>query len=480
MVNEKWHLVVSFKTELLSEYLIHKGYREELHKLIPRIGIMKNRMILDNDIYVDLNEIEEIQKKLSENFILYSNEAYNAIQKQANILLNTSEDIAINFKNSDTNKKLSLELKRFFKEYQKSLGAIGIPTTIDLKLEREILTYLEESKIKDVQKAFLELAVSNKPIETNKEYEELLDIAIKIQDNKLSLNSQELMNLVNKHCKKYGWIHSTLFLGDIYDEEKIINELESIKNPREIKEKLLKQREAKLQEANKIIKMISSNKGKEEAKFLQKAVYFRTVRLEWMNKACFIIRPILEESVKRLDIKFEDILYITPDELIESLEKEKLMVRKEVIKEREKGYGMISDNQKEYIILTGNELMKLKKIFSKHISDEKIIGIIASKGKIKGKVVIVKDRSELYKVKKDDILVTPLTTPDFVIAMKKASAIITDLGGVTSHAAIVARELRKPCIVGTTNATKVLKDGDIIEINDENGEINIIKKSILN
>ncbi len=477
MANEKWHLVVSFKTELLSEYLIHKGYREELHKLIPRIGIMKNRMILDNDIYVDLNEIEEIQKKLSENFILYSNEAYDAIEKQANVLLNTSEDIARSFKNSDTNKKLSLQLKRFFKEYQKSLGAIGIPTTIDLKLEQEILRYLEESKIKDIQKAFLELAVSNKLIETNKEYEELLDIAIKIQDNQLSSNSQELMNLVKEHCKKYGWIHSTLFLGDIYDEEKIINELKYIKNPRVIKEKLLKQREVKQQEANKIIKMISSNKGKEEAKFLQKAVYFRTARLEWMNKTCFIIRPILKEGARRLGINFEDVLYITSDELIESLEKGKLIIRKEVIKERERGYGMVSDNKQEYVIFTGNDLMGLKKKFSKDMDDKRIVGIVASKGKIKGRVVIVKDRSELYKVKKDDILVAPLTTPDFVIAMKKASAIITDLGGITSHAAIVSRELGKPCIVGTRNATKLLKDGDIIEINDENGEINIIKKA---
>ena len=74
-----------------------------------------------------------------------------------------------------------------------------------------------------------------------------------------------------------------------------------------------------------------------------------------------------------------------------------------------------------------------------------------------------------------EILVSPMTTPDFIPAMRKAGAIITDEGGITCHAAIVSRELKKPCIIGTRIATKILKNGDYVKVNATNGIIRIIK-----
>jgi len=78
---------------------------------------------------------------------------------------------------------------------------------------------------------------------------------------------------------------------------------------------------------------------------------------------------------------------------------------------------------------------------------------------------------------KGDILVSYMTNPDITEAISKASAIITDIGGLTSHAAIIAREFKIPCIIGTRIATQVLNDGDIISMNLENGEVKIVKKN---
>ena len=72
---------------------------------------------------------------------------------------------------------------------------------------------------------------------------------------------------------------------------------------------------------------------------------------------------------------------------------------------------------------------------------------------------------------------TEMTAPSFVPMMKRAAAIVTDEGGITCHAAIVAREIKKPCIVGTKNATKVLKDGDMVEVNAERGIVTILNKT---
>ncbi len=73
-----------------------------------------------------------------------------------------------------------------------------------------------------------------------------------------------------------------------------------------------------------------------------------------------------------------------------------------------------------------------------------------------------------------DILVCAMTTPDYVPLMKKASAIVTDLGGMLSHAAIIARELGKPCVVATKNATQVLKEGEMVEVDADSGTIILV------
>lgn len=98
-------------------------------------------------------------------------------------------------------------------------------------------------------------------------------------------------------------------------------------------------------------------------------------------------------------------------------------------------------------------------------------GMPASPGITSGKVQIIKSASEINKVKQGDVLVTEMTNPDFVPAMRRATAIVTDRGGATSHAAIVSRELGIPAIVGTEVATSMLKNGEIITINGYEGKI---------
>lgn len=110
----------------------------------------------------------------------------------------------------------------------------------------------------------------------------------------------------------------------------------------------------------------------------------------------------------------------------------------------------------------------------KTVTEEKtgrilVKGETASGGVTSGPVKIILDAQKLDKIQKGDIMVTTMTNPDMVPAMQKAAAIVTDEGGLTSHAAIVSREMGIPCIVGTEIATKVLKDGQIITVNATHG-----------
>ncbi|RJQ35710.1 phosphoenolpyruvate synthase [Candidatus Microgenomates bacterium] len=98
-------------------------------------------------------------------------------------------------------------------------------------------------------------------------------------------------------------------------------------------------------------------------------------------------------------------------------------------------------------------------------------GSPASPGIASGPARIIKSANEINKVLAGEVLVAPQTNPDYVPAMKKSVAIVTDFGGRTSHAAIVSRELGVPAVVGTTNATKLIKEGSIITVDGTKGEI---------
>lgn len=144
-------------------------------------------------------------------------------------------------------------------------------------------------------------------------------------------------------------------------------------------------------------------------------------------------------------------------------------------------------NFNEWKLILGNRALQIIKSFNKSLLEgvgrKEIKGQVANPGFYRGYTKIIpfdlrKDiTKEISKMKKGDILVTGSTGPEMIIACKKAGAIITEEGGICSHAAIVSREVGVPCIIGTKIATQVLKDGDLVEVDANQGIVKIIKKA---
>lgn len=139
-------------------------------------------------------------------------------------------------------------------------------------------------------------------------------------------------------------------------------------------------------------------------------------------------------------------------------------------------WGM--ENNKLYIVqsrpvttLNKEEKGEVRQIDPAKVGKFLLEGLAASPGVGKGPVKIIGKASEINRVKQGDILVAIMTNPDFVPAMKRASAILTDEGGRTSHAAIVSRELGIPAVVGSGQATKILKDGEVITVDGSEGRV---------
>lgn len=121
--------------------------------------------------------------------------------------------------------------------------------------------------------------------------------------------------------------------------------------------------------------------------------------------------------------------------------------------------------EKQFYTLTQQSL-------SEHITQ--LTGYIANKGIAHGTVKVIHKISDFKTFNEGDVLVSSMTRPEMVPLMKKACAFVTDEGGITSHAAIISREMNKPCIIGTKIATQVLKNGDHIEVDAEKGMVTII------
>jgi len=131
-------------------------------------------------------------------------------------------------------------------------------------------------------------------------------------------------------------------------------------------------------------------------------------------------------------------------------------------------------------LLSGVTTSDVEKHFGVMLQQEDVVhvdeikGQIAQKGIVRGKVRRVMGHRQVDLLEEGEILVSPMTIPDFLPAMKKAAAFVTDEGGIICHASIVARELGIPCITGTKIATQVLKDGMMVEVNADEGIVKIL------
>jgi phosphoenolpyruvate synthase/pyruvate phosphate dikinase len=148
------------------------------------------------------------------------------------------------------------------------------------------------------------------------------------------------------------------------------------------------------------------------------------------------------------------------------------------LRERAKGY--MFHNGELHIDLSISEFKKRENIIflknSLTIPRHILEGVAAAKGKVVGRARIILSLNNLNKLREKEILVTSMTTPDYFVAMEKAIAFITDEGGITCHAAIVARELEKPCVIATKIATRVIRTGDLIEVDANRGLVRILER----
>jgi pyruvate,water dikinase len=190
--------------------------------------------------------------------------------------------------------------------------------------------------------------------------------------------------------------------------------------------------------------------------------------------------PFFQELAKRMNLTYAELIemkYKEIEELLQNGRQTSFSFKKELAM-RYRDSALVLEHGKVSLLI-GKELKQYygreKRQLNYGLDIRELRGQPASPGRAEGRVSIVHSVNEIGKVKRGEVLVTSATTPMHLPAMEKSVAIVTDEGGLLSHAAIVSRELKIPCVVGTKIATRVFKDGDLVEVDAEKG---IVRKLV--
>ncbi len=230
-----------------------------------------------------------------------------------------------------------------------------------------------------------------------------------------------------------------------------------------------------------VLKTVRDTKLKMKIRFVNNYINIKTQRIENYKIFQTDFRNFFEKLLALMKINepranYEDMISLTDKEILAYLRNGRLPDLRAARKRFLRQYVSFSVKDHMEFIYDKKIISQIRRAFLSTRSVKEIRGNIVSRGKTRGRVKLVINKSDLARVKNGHILVSNFTTPEYIPAMKKAAAIITDDGGITCHAAIVARELSKPCVVGTKNATRLLEDGDLVEVDASQGIVRIIKK----
>ena len=394
--------------------------------------------------------------------------------------------------------------QELFKRYYGPLGyghlLEGLVITSDGVIKAKLLDVLKKARReRELNRIFSVLTQPVEPSFTNLQNLEMLRLAKYLRDNgyaglfrgspaeaweKLPEGPKEM---IWRHVEKYYWLRCNYASAVPLGPEDIVKELAGLVTELNLEEQI-EAEEKRYAHIRSEKEKLMEELGMQDEELRSYLSMMETVA-KWQDDRKIEIlvgianlENVLSEIVRRFGLKQELMRYLIHYEVDEGTLRK---MTNEMLEERRDGCVIYSELVEkdglpdvETTIFTGDDYKALHRAISaaRKGTSEDLHGLTASTGKVSGRVRICKSLESIRDFKEGDVLVASMTRPEFVPAMKKAAAIVTDEGGITCHAAIVSRELGIPCIIGTKMATRVLKDGDIVEVNANHGLVRVLEK----
>jgi len=349
-------------------------------------------------------------------------------------------------------------------------------------------TFLQEEfeelvkKVVGTDEEFLEkinmLLHPNKATFVQKEEEALINFvqSLPVTDFGVALKGVLAQRKLDQLAKDYGWFHREYskepWTAQEYEKYILENENELRKKqlPSVVRQKIIGAQERFGQIYRQERELI------EFARVLREFSFILDHSKEVVVHEFHLATELLERIAEKLGISKKDLLYLVYPEIVRLLKTEGKASEK-LIKKRKEHRAVHLHNKKIKVAHGGEAQVLLDLIDYGDKEGEEIKGTSVCPGIVEGKVCIVKNEADKEKFISGDVLVTHDGSAELTYFLKHASAIVTNIGGMISHAAILAREMHIPCILGTKNATKILKDRDIVRVDANKGTVDILKQN---
>ncbi len=223
--------------------------------------------------------------------------------------------------------------------------------------------------------------------------------------------------------------------------------------------------------ARRLVRKLRLERSWPLIRLVKEFAWLRTYRTDVVYNGHFAVQNFLREIARRCHIRpTDDIVFLTFKEILTSKERARSVVSPVELKCRKNFFAtFVHDGEMELVSGQAWKRNIGALSFHQHRPRTAIRGTPAFTGRTRGRVAVVLSAADVGSVKRGDILIAVMTFPHYIAAMEKAAAFVTDEGGILCHAAIIAREMKKPCVIGTKIATQVLKNGDRVEVDATNG-----------
>lgn len=283
-----------------------------------------------------------------------------------------------------------------------------------------------------------------------------------------------------RHTNEYSFVEPLVRLEDIQHEMSVLTLDETETETKDIRGAI----ESETNYQQNLARLLENETLLNQSLLIKEYALLRTDRIDRLKLVQAALRSVFEELAKDFTALDKSpwtsrhVANLLNHEIDGYIEKDQLPSFKEVKKRLDQRYLYYFENSTTTVVTDNDLVAKAQAIVIKPEESQTgsliSTGTVAYKGVAQGIVTKITNLDDLARVSVGDIMVARVTMPDHTVAMKKAAGIVTAEGGITSHAAIVARELKKPCIVGSDNCMEILNDGDLVELDGLKGQVRLL------
>jgi phosphohistidine swiveling domain-containing protein len=485
----EWDRHGHYRSAILpSDYARHMGRKD-----FEREGIeleVTRLLKVNKDHCLDPEEKERITRAFYERIRrepAYLAEYFRRYQRDNESLLAYSLEVSRKSTEGLSNEELAGVLAGWFERLTSTghwLWSLEfLNPALDRLLHEELAKLMPREKHAYIDETIAHLLWSERELPHQEEERALAELALEIQSTGGSspyleappavlargVRKLPLGDRIEGHWREWGWRNMYIVSGSPHTLEHFLDRIQQLlrEGPESRLAQLRQAREASLRAREEHAELLE---GREHlARFVADArdlAWLKTYRIDVYTLCCYRVRHLLEEAARRTGLTYDELTMLLPEEISEDLRRGRR--HKRSLAERERHAFLLWDGEVTHVF--GEDVKAVERAaFPPLEARDELTGVTAYPGRVRGPARVVPTDEDIHKVRPGDILIAHMTNPNYTPVFSKIRGIVTEEGGVLSHSAVIARELKLPCVIATKTAMSVFKDGELIEVDADRG-----------